>query len=69
MLLTNGKLRFEWSADGTNSAGTADSTSAVGFTDGTLGTVKVVFRTNNGAGSTAAHFWKSTDHGVTWTAI
>lgn len=68
ILLTNGKLRFEWSTDGTNS-NTVDSTSAVSFGNGTVGTVSVKFDVNNGSGNSAALFRQSTNHGLTWTTL
>ncbi|MEQ1675087.1 MAG: glycoside hydrolase family 16 protein [Chitinophagaceae bacterium] len=67
-LLTNGKIRFEWSTDGTATV-SADSTNAVTFTNGQAGTIKIVFDVNNGSSNFVARFWQSTDGGVTWTTL
>lgn len=62
---TNGFIDFIWSADGTTLL-TATSTSAIGFTDGAIGWLRIKFDGNNGAAGNTCTFEKSTD-GSNWT--
>jgi hypothetical protein len=67
-LLTDGKLRFEWSTDGTAII-TEDSDISVSFVNGDLGLVQVRLDVDNGAGNYSCTFWQSTDDGKNWTAL
>ena len=68
-LLTDGKLRFEWSEDGI-AVLQEDSDSAITATDGEEITVKVTLDVfDPGTFSYKVSFFESVDHGVTWTAI
>lgn len=67
-LLTTGKLRFEWSTNGTTVI-TEDSDLAVSFADNELGLVRVVLDVDDGAGNYAISFYQSTDDGKNWTTL
>lgn len=68
-LLTDGKLKFYWTTDGTTEQ-SATSDSAVSFTDNTEGTARATFDAYDEA--TATHkvtFFESVDGGQTWTSL
>lgn len=68
MLLTDGKIRFMWSANGSTEL-TEDSDLSVSFGAGETGAIKVELDVDNGAGNYAITFWQSTDYGVNWTTL
>jgi hypothetical protein len=61
-------LTFVWSADGTATVATVASTSAVPFTDGQTGWIRVTLDVDNGSAGNTATFYTSTD-GTTWTQL
>lgn len=67
-ILTDGKLRFEWSEDGTTSI-IEDSDIAVSFVDGELGLIRVALDVDNGSGGYDIFFYQSVDDGVNWTTL
>jgi hypothetical protein len=67
-LLTDGKLRFEWSTNGTD-INTEDSDLAVSFGPNEIGMVQVRMDVDNGAGNYSCTFWQSVDDGVNWTTL
>lgn len=67
-LLTDGKLRFQWTTDGSTEI-TEDSDLSVSFGAGEIGAVKVELDVDNGAGGYTITFWQSTDFGVNWTTL
>jgi hypothetical protein len=68
ILLTTGRLRFEWTTNGTTIL-TEDSDISVSFANGDLGLVRVTMDIDNGAGNYSCTFWQSTDDGKNWTAL
>ncbi len=66
-VLTNGKIRFGWSADGSTVL-TADSTVAPTVADGADLWVRSLIDVDNGAAGRDIFFYTSTD-GVTWTQL
>lgn len=69
LLLTSGKLRFEWSEDGTAATIISeDSSVAVPYSDGDLGTLCVRFNAFGSVGS-RTFFYTSDDGGASWSAI
>lgn len=67
-LLTTGRLRFEWTTNGTTVI-TEDSDIAVSFVNNELGLVRVVLDVDDGAGSYAISFYQSVDDGQNWTTL
>ncbi len=67
-LNTTGALWFDWTTDGSTIQTTASSVTAVGFTDGATGWVRVTLDVDNGSTQHEIKFYKSTD-GVTWTQV
>jgi hypothetical protein len=67
-VLTDGKLRLSWSANGT-AVLSADSSAAVGATDGTTRWLKSTIDVDDGAGNRVIKFWTSTDFGSTWVQL
>jgi hypothetical protein len=65
---TDGKLRFEWSTNGTD-INTENSDLAVSFGNNEIGLVQVRMDVDNGAGNYSCTFWQSVDFGVNWTAL
>lgn len=64
-----GRLRFQWSADGTtNPSGTYNATSALGFSADAERWVRATLDVDNGGGGYTCTLYTSTD-AVTWTQI
>jgi len=60
-LLTDGKLRFDWSSDGTDALKkSATSTAGVSLAAGTLNYIKVQFDSDNGASGQSVSFFHGT---------
>jgi hypothetical protein len=70
ILLADGKLRFQWSEDGTYAnIQTEDSDIAVSFANASFGTVRVIFIGDDTKGEYAVIFSESDDVGETWTNL
>jgi hypothetical protein len=67
-LNTDGRLVFVRSTDGSATTSVFSGVTAVPFTDGATGWVRVTFDVDNGAGSNETKFFTSTD-GTTWTQL
>ena len=68
LLMPSGKIRFEWSDDGTR-IWFKQSTQPTLFVDGESGTIRITLDVDDGAGGHNAAIYKSTDGGVTWILI
>jgi hypothetical protein len=67
-ILTDGKLRFQWTTNGSTEL-TEDSDLSVTFNNLTLGLVQVRMDVDNGAGNYSCTFWESLNDGVTWNSL
>lgn len=69
-LLADGKLRFDWSSDGTDALKkSATSTAGVSLAAGTLNWIKLQFDSDNGAGGQSVSFFHGTTKAGATTAI
>lgn len=66
-LLTDGKLRYSWTTNGTTVIA-KDSTVSVGFADGSTNFVMATHDVDNGATGNDVKFWTSAD-GSNWTQL
>jgi hypothetical protein len=67
-VLTDGKLRYSWSTNGT-AVTSKDSTVSAGATDSQKIYLKVTHDVDNGLAGNDVKFWKSIDGGLTWSQI